>query len=76
MGDSSIRIFFGVMWIILGIRTLARSHEDESDSNALETLFVRPAMKTDKQRGWETGAGIGCVSLGILEFVLAFLASR
>jgi hypothetical protein len=74
MGNSSIRVFLGVMWIILGITTLARSNRDESDAGTLATLFNKPETKTAKQRGWETGAGFGFLFIGLLHFVLAFLS--
>lgn len=74
MGNNSIRVFLGVMWIVLGITALVRSKRDEADAGAVGTLFNKPEMKDAKQRGWETGAGFGFLFLGLLQFLLVFLS--
>jgi hypothetical protein len=74
MGNSSIPVFLGVMWIILGIKTLARSNRDEADAGAVGTLFSKPDMKTAGRRGLETGVGFGFIFTGLLHFLWAFFS--
>ncbi len=74
MGNSSIPALLGVLWIVAGIRTLARSNRNEADAGNVGTLFTKPETKTAKQRGLETGLGFGFIFTGLLHFVWAFFS--
>ena len=71
-----MRLFFGVLWIVLGIIWLLRSNGEEAAPDTPQTVFAEPKMKAAKWRGWETGTGVGLIAIGLFYVVAALFSHR